>query len=420
MVQAGLSPPEVRSAAAEAASFGFPLLLVDAIRRTHPVGANRPLDLPIDGGSIAPGLACEHPLVVATSIWADLRDGPVSIDLPSLGDRHWSVSAFDAHGRRMPPPWAARTPPSRLVLARQAQAPSADAWQAPTKLVWLVIRIAAASEQDLEAARRLASEIQVRSASPDHPVRNLPRGKVEPPLQPPIELVAALQPHRYFHRLSSLLARFPTPQSPGGETQALARLELGVSPFQMPDSPELKDAIGQGLADAMARLKAARTASPAPGWRLAHEAADSQSIWSSISTLGAPAPADVLTLVCDRDSDGRRLVGTSSYDLVFDPGDAPPADRFWTLICAGESARAALDSRAAVAEPDGSIRVRISQDPPPGMTNVIKAPPGRLQLRLSLFWPQAGALTGGWSPPALGRVVETSPSMDFANRGTSP
>jgi len=415
MVQAGLSPPDARSAAAEAAGFGFPLLLVDAIRRTHPVGANRTLDLPIDGGSIAPGLACEHPLTTATSIWADLRDGPVRIDLPGLGDRYWSVSVFDAHGRRMPPPRGTRTTPSRFVLSRPGETPSGDSWQASTDLVWLVVRIAAASEQDLEAARRLASEIRVSSAA-NHP---LPRGKVEPPLQAPIDLVATLPPHRYFHRLSSLLARFPTPLAPA-QRQALARLNLGGTPFQMPGSPALKDAIAQGLADVMARLKEARTASPALGWRQAHDGPAPRSVWPRIATLGAPAPEDVLILICDRDSDGRRLSGTSSYELVFGPGDAPPADGFWTLICAGESMRAALDSRAAVAEADGSMRVRISQGPQPNTTNAIKAPAGRLQLRLSLFWPRPGALTNGWRPPALHRVVETSPPVDFAHRGPSP
>src|SRR5690606_13157149 len=146
--QAGLSPPEARCAAAEAAVFGFPLLLVDAIRRTHPIGVNRVFELPADGEPIAPGLGGEQPLVIAASAWLDLRDGPLTVEFPDVGKRHWSIALFDAHGRRVARPEGGRILPPKLVLATGEAAHEAGALHTPTDLVWLIVRIAALSDDD--------------------------------------------------------------------------------------------------------------------------------------------------------------------------------------------------------------------------------------------------------------------------------
>jgi len=94
-----VSPAEARRIAADGVVFGFPLVLVDAVRRTHPVGANQILVLPDDGEAIAPGLADDDVQIVRSSAWIDLTDGPMVLTLPELDSRCASVTLYDAWGR---------------------------------------------------------------------------------------------------------------------------------------------------------------------------------------------------------------------------------------------------------------------------------------------------------------------------------
>ena len=68
-----LAPHEIRRIAADAFVFGFPLVLVDLVRRAHPVGANQILHLPDDAADVAPGLRDGDPRMVQSSAWIDLR-----------------------------------------------------------------------------------------------------------------------------------------------------------------------------------------------------------------------------------------------------------------------------------------------------------------------------------------------------------
>ena len=85
------NPFDLRRAAADGIVLGFPLLLVDAVRRTHPVSMNQVLALPDDCSVIAPGLTDDDDLIVRASAWIDLSEGPMLLALPAeasvaLGD----------------------------------------------------------------------------------------------------------------------------------------------------------------------------------------------------------------------------------------------------------------------------------------------------------------------------------------------
>ena len=84
--------------AAVASVLGFPLMLVDAVRRGHPLAPNQFLHLPRLGGALAPGLRDDERRTTRHSAWIDVSQTPIVVTLGDLQDRHFSLMAFDAWG----------------------------------------------------------------------------------------------------------------------------------------------------------------------------------------------------------------------------------------------------------------------------------------------------------------------------------
>ncbi len=267
------NPFDLRRAAADGIVLGFPLLLVDAVRRTHPVGMNQVLALPDDCSVIAPGLSDDDDLIVRASAWIDLSEGPMLLALPDLGGRYWSVSLFDAWGQRI-----GRVDPRThqrgldLVLVGpdwRGEAPGdAVARRSPTTLVWAVVRIAALGTNDLETTRGLARKLALGPAQPAGARLRPLSGQVDPPLQPALDALTSLSPHRLFHHLARLLARHP----PSGDLDLDALARIGVAPgkaFHLPDDGALREALALGAADGFARVIHDRDPADGAVWRAA-------------------------------------------------------------------------------------------------------------------------------------------------------
>ncbi|KQW68110.1 hypothetical protein ASE17_06525 [Phenylobacterium sp. Root77] len=423
------NPFDVRRAAADGVVLGFPLLLVDAVRRTHPVGMNQILALPDDCSAIAPGLADDDELIVRASAWIDLSAGPILLSLPDLGGRHWAISLFDAWGERI-----ARVDPRThrggvtLALAGpkwRGEAPEdVVARRSHTDLVWAVIRVAARDAADLEAARALLSKLAIAASEDDAQAPHRLHGRVDAPLQSALDALTSLSPHRLFHHLARLLDRYPADE--GRDTAPLTA--IGMTPglaFHLPEEQALRDALTLGVADGFGRVIHSDTPSETAGWRRATPGADDAAT-AILACLGAAAPEDIQHWICDVDSDGRPLMGSEPYILRFPRGETPPTDGFWTLTLASRAPSGALrpdrhylDSRNdLVLDPDGALTIRVEHQPQPPQSNWLPAPPGRLRLRLKLYWPKATALDGSWSPPAPERIggVRRTPSSKPENR----
>lgn len=407
------NPFELRRAAADGVVLGFPLLLVDAVRRTHPVGMNQVLALPSDCSVIAPGLADDDDLIVRASAWIDLSEGPMVLALPDLGGRYWAVSLFDAWGRRI-----GRVDPRthrhglHLLLAGpgwRGEAPKdAVARRAPTDLVWAVVRIAARSPEDMDATRALAGKLALGPAGPAQARLRPLSGQVDAPLQPALDALTTLSPHRLFHHLARLLARYPV-----DELDLSALAGMGLVPgkaFHLPDETALRDALTLGTSDGFARVIHDQDPAEGATWRTVPAGSDG-SASALLAGLGSAAPEDMQQWLCDSDADGRPLIGSEPYIVRFAPGAAPPVDGFWTLGLAARAPSGALrasgrllDSRDALTlDPDGALTVRIDHQPA-GAPNWLPAPAGRLRLRLKLYWPKAAGLSGGWRPPPPERI----------------
>lgn len=419
-----LTLAEARRIAADGFVFGFPVMLVDAVRRTHPIGPNQILRLPADSSTIAPGLAGEDPQILRTSAWADLSEGPVQVALPDLEGRRCSVALYDAWGRLVEVLDACDLAPSAPKVAltgpdwRRVLPSGFVAKPVGTNLVWIVTRLAAKTDADYETAERLLDQ-QTLTPIGGEPAPARPLSTVEPPARSSVDWVNGLDPQRFFHRLAVLLDRYPPNENARSTLASLERIGVVAGEeFRPPSDLALQEAIAQGLVDGRTLVRQARQelgAEPS-GWRRASHlaAADPGALArSAAARLGAAGPANMLELTCEVDDDGRPLNGSERYALHFPSGNGPPVDGFWTLKLAHTPRSGELKLQRSVLGdrdrldfgPDGSLELLLQHSPPEAAeaSNWLPVPPGPFSLCLNLYWPKLSAISE-WRPPSPHRL----------------
>ncbi len=113
-------------------------------------------------------------------------------------------------------------------------------------------------------------------------------------------------------------------------------------------------------------------------------------------------------------ANGTQLQGGQTYRLKFAADQLPPADGFWSLtlynadhqLHANEAKRYSLGSAdGLVRDADGSLTLIVGPERPllsDAATNWLPSPAtGSFKLYLRLYQPQAAALQGSWTPPAV-------------------
>lgn len=421
-----LAPHEVRRIAADAFVFGFPLVLVDLVRRAHPVGANQILYLPDDATDVAPGLGGGDPRMVQSSAWIDLSAGPMVVNLPAVGGRHLSVTLIDAWGETLPSPGGRRDPGEGQSLTIAGPGwqgelePGSTVLRAATDAVWLVTRLVASSAADRETARSLLAGQRIKSYDGANPPPTFAPPILEPPARASTEAIANLPPEIFLHRLAVLLARHPRART-RDDLEALG--QVGVTPGRpyVPPPRDSKEhqAVVRGLADGLARIKStARPAHPVGGWRPLYSSAAHQDpldrASAAMAGLGAPPPDSIMHLICETDQDGRPLSGAERYECRFAPGGFPPAEAFWSLSLQHRPPHGELllhrytlsDHDRLQPEPNGELVLLIQHTPPSSgqAANWLPSPSGEFAVVLRLHGPRAAALDGAWVPPPIHRI----------------
>ncbi len=421
-----LAPHEVRRIAADAFVFGFPLVLVDLVRRAHPVGANQVLHLPDDAADVAPGLGGGDPRLVQSSAWIDLSAGPMVVMLPPVGKRRLTLTLVDAWGDAVPGLKVLQdhVEGQSLIIAgprrRDELKPSLTVLRAATDAVWLVTRLAADSIADREAAHALLAGQRIKSYDEANPPPTFAPPILEPPARASIEAIANLPPEIFLHRLAVLLARHPHARTEG-DLKALE--QVGVTPGRpyVPPPHDSKEyqAVVRGLADGLARIKhAAKPAHPVGGWGLLYAPAPHfgplDRAGAAMAGLGAPAPDSIMHLICETDHDGRPLSGAERYECRFAPDGQPPVEAFWSLSLHNRPPHGELllhryalgDHDRLQPEPNGELALLIQHTPPSSglAANWLPSPSGEFAVVLRLHGPRGPALDGTWAPPPLRRV----------------
>lgn len=417
---------EVRRIAADAFVFGLPLVLVDLVRRAHPVAANQVLHLPDDAADVAPGLREGDPRMVQSTAWIDLAGGPMVISLPSVGGRVLSVTLIDPWGETVPylDEWGASIDGRKLAIVgpewRGESFSDLPVLRVDVDVVWMVSRLVARTVADREAARNLLALQRIRPGHGEYEGPAFAPPMLEAPPRASIEAIAGLPPEIFFHRMAMLLARYP-PKQMLGDLAAFAQIGLVPGEAYAAPSPDSKayQAAVAGLADGLARVRHAATPTrQAGGWRLLYARAPHHDhlarAAAALSGLGAAAPESIMHLICETDSEGRPLNGAEHYQCRFLAGEAPPVDAFWSLSLHRRPSQGDLllhrhvlggDDRLQ-REPNGDLKLLIQHTPPSSgqAANWLPAPQGEFSLLLRLHRPREAALNGAWAPPSFRRM----------------
>jgi len=445
---------------ADAYTFGFPLVASDLARERAAGGdASRPGQAPLNtlrhATALPPVGAPGYPSVdtLESTAWLDLQSEPVIVSLPAAPrGRFYDARAFDAWTNVLYSS-ADRTPfPKAQTIAfvpagwKGTLPAGVQRVDAPTRYVWLSIRVRVNGVRDVREARKLQTAMRVetlssaKGAGPDAspawapgsasgaapavsgawPTGAADRPATATALASPPEQAEALDATAYFTRLARALDDSPPAADDAHAMSQLA--DLGVKPgepvqFRKGDAPLL----ASGLADARERLATIPSnALTKNGWTWFGEGVGN---YGSDYTLraflarrqpGTGTKESEVKPVAGVDSDDHPLNGANSYVLHFEPNQLPPVRGFWTLTAYTKDG-ALVDSkvpRLSISDRDklrknrdGSVDVIVSESSPGKAreSNWLPAPEGDFVLMMRLYAPKPQASDGTWAPPAVQR-----------------
>jgi hypothetical protein len=427
------SPTNAQDVAAQIFVHCFPLVLADTVRRAHPMALHQVQFVLSHCEALAPGLTDDDDArVVTTSAWIDLAEGPAVLRLPNTHGRYFSVTLIDAAGE----PFASLGSRTRddvgvdIALAGprwRGEVPGRlTARRAPSDGVWAVSRLhahSAADRAEAEAIARRQGVALLQRESDQVQVATFGRevsARLEAPASPCVQQVLDMPPATFFHRLTHILDRAPAyyQQSARPAVEEL-RARIGGPGDSSEWSREFEQALGRGLIDGVAAIRAAAAQAPSGdtlGWRTIGtrlETAPPNALTRAaraFAGMGAAVRDDMLAFTCDQDEAGRRLSGAERYRIHFPSQATPPVEGFWWLSTrppAVDDRRHGLGDRSDLTlNPDGSLDLIVQSTPPAvaQIPNWLPSPEGEFTLNMRLFWPRAPALDGEWRMPPVERL----------------
>ncbi len=429
-------PNAARAAAANLFIHGFPPVLMDLVRRAHPVGFHQFQVIPHDAANLAPGLADNDPRVVICSAFLDIANEPVVLRLPHTFGRFFSLTLLDSVGQPFESVGSRTGDDVGVDLAlvgpswRGELPQGLRARRAPGGLIWAVSRIHAHSQLDRRDTVKVAESLGVAALQPEHQRRGMTPSQLEPPPSSCLRQLAQLAPAAFFHRLETVLKLAPASyRAVAGPLIASFPQEVDApqDPTQWPQ--DLADEIAAGFTDG---LEAIRTAAAAPAtvegedpcWRIQshglHKRPSSPlaAAARAFASLGAVVGEDVLSLTCGSDQTGAPLTGPHGYRIRFPRDGLPPVNAFWRLTVHPESGEAPIEVGSysdLTPNPDGSCDIHIQHWPPPidQLVNWLSTPDGPITLVMRLYSPRPAALNGPWRMPPVSRLDSGSRSSEI-------
>jgi hypothetical protein len=436
-------PSEARSLSEEAYIFGYPPLLIEAMRdmvtaTPRPLGRKAPLnqwahirDLPDENSKEAVGFNVDTLYSMAN---LDLSKEPMVLSIPPLGNRYWLMELLDVwnevpaapgsrtHGGKggsfalVGPGWKA-TLPSGLVEIRLT-----------ANHVNIGGRTYVAGPADIPAVRKVQDQYKLIPLSawgtdykPPAEVPVNPDADGETPAHTQVE---QMDVEKAFHRLCQALVA--NPPRPADAPLMTRTARLGIAPgaeFKLSNfAPDIQAAVKEGAALAYRKIMAEtkRLGENVNGWQVTREKGRYgtdylyRAAWARAG-VGGNRTEDIIYRACYADSEGRPLSGEHAYILHFDKGQTPPVNAFWSLTMYGSDffsvpnpiRRHALGDRSPMrVNADGSLDILISHNNPGAdrESNWLPAPGEGFLVALRLYWPKQEAVRGTWQPPAVRRV----------------
>jgi hypothetical protein len=442
--QETLTPAEARAIAKEAYIYGYPM--VDSYRIQHAFfvdSKNPEYKAPWNQLKNMPRVFTAADKTVQTPnsdtpysmIGMDLRAEPMVLTVPAIEkERYYSIQLIDAYtfnfayiGSRTfgneagsfliaGPNWKGEAPPGvKKVISTE------------TEFVLGVYRTQLFNPSDLDNVKKVQAGYRAQTLSAF-------LGKPAPQAAPAIEFAKPLTPEtqktslEFFQVLNFILKYCP--ESPS-ERELMARFaKIGVGGGKNFDvsklTPEMKQAIEAGMADAWAEFAALKkrmdakevTSGDLFGTREYLKNNYLYRMAAAIAGIFGNSKQEALYPFFSVDDSEKQLDGSHRYVLRFAPGELPPVNAFWSLtmysmpdslLVANPLDRYLLNSPMMPSfkkDADGGLTLYVQAESPGKdlETNWLPASKGPFMAVLRLYWPKEAAFNGAWHVPSMKRV----------------
>jgi hypothetical protein len=442
-----LTPAEAREIARDAYIYGFPIVDGYRVQYSYFENSNDPsYRAPWNTLYSVAGVYTPEDTAVQTPnsdtpysfIGMDLRTEPMVLVVPPIEEnRYFSIQLIDVYthnfayvGSRTTgngggnyliagPTWEGETPDGITAVLRSE-----------TEFVLGIYRTQLLSPTDLD------NVITVQAGYEAVPLSAF-AGQPAPAAAPAIDFIEPLTPEEqrtsleFYSILNFFLQFAPTVPSEVDLMERFGRIGVGPGMTFDPDSlsPEIRDAIMEGMSDAGSTLDDLETTQINTGQVTSgdlfgtREALNGPNHYlyrfagAKLGIYGNTASEAVYPFLTV-DSDGNALSGANNYTLHFAADAFPPVNAFWSatmyelpssLLVANSINRYLINSPMLpdlTMDTDGGLTIYVQNESPgpERESNWLPAPMGPFFVALRLYWPQDAAFDGSWTPPTIVKV----------------
>ena len=368
-------------------------------------------------------------------IGADLRTEPLVFTVPPIEkNRYYSLQFIDLYtfnfayvGSRATgnaaghyllagPDWHGEKPKGIDAVIRSE-----------TALAFVVYRTQLFDATDIENVKKIQAGYKVEPLSQ---FLGEPAPKAAPPIafEKPLSAAEERTSIDFFKTLDFVLQFCPPNPEDAKMRDALAHIGVGgKTRFDAAKlSPEMRDALQNGIADAWDTFNAFHDGDVAAGKKTSADFFGTRAYLNGNALYRmAGAALGIYGNSKDEafypsytvDSSHAKLDGSHRYTLHFAAGQLPPANAFWSLTMY-ELPKSLLYANALnrylintpmlpslAKDKDGGITLYIQHDSPgkDKESNWLPAPAGPFALAMRIYWPKPEALNGTWKAPPLER-----------------
>ncbi|GMG94313.1 DUF1254 domain-containing protein [Cupriavidus metallidurans] len=346
-----------------------------------------------------------------SSAWLDLSDAPVTLAMPDMGDRYYSVALLDAFtnnfaclGPRTNGPGAHTfviAGPAHHASAAKVLPVGATLVRAPCNDVWLLTRTLVDGEHDAPAVHALQDQMLLQASAME------PKRFITTPDES--------SPAAYLSLVNEALARNGVPADEQFMVDGWADLGIRAGALDTWSTldPQVRDAWTRLWPALRHRLEhppkgSIRRSGPKGSWFSGMDHIGNfgndyvYRAYIALVGLGALERAEAIYATALVDGDGQAFDGGHRYRLRV-PANMP-VDAFWSLsmyefepdgrrfFTANPLRRYAIGDRTPglIRNADGSLDIAIQHAQPEGGTaNWLPAPAGRFSMALRYYHPQA-------------------------------
>jgi len=442
---ANITPEEARAIAREAYIYGYPMVDNYRIQYAYFVDKRSPeYKAPWNQLRSIPRVYTPEDKAIQTPnsdtpysmVGLDLRAEPMVLTVPVIDkERYFSIQLIDAYTQNFDyigsratgndggsfliagPNWKGETTKGVKKVIRSE-----------TEFVFAIYRTQLIDAGDLDNVKKVQGGYKAQPLSAF-------LGQPAPKAAPAIDFIKPLTPAEqrtsmeFFNILNFILKFTPTVPS---ETALMERFgKIGVGAGKTFDiaklTPEMKQAIDQGIADAWNEYNEFKSAQVDAGKVTSGDMFGTREYLknnylyrTTAALLGiyGNSKAEAMYPLYTLDAAGEKLDARKNrYTLRFAPGQLPPVNAFWSvtmydlpasLLVANPLNRYLLNSPMLPnlrRDADGGLTLLI-QNESPGKdkeANWLPAPKGPFFMAMRLYWPKDEALDGKWTAPLMKR-----------------